>query len=95
MGAGAWADAGFRETILAAREAFRKQRRPSVRLGQTTGCAHGNLPKRDLPRSPQGRIIRDGNDAGSAAVIDFVVALLAFLSIGVFLAHALDAYRTS
>ena len=64
-------------------------------LDQTTGCDHGNRPQRDLSRSPEGRGIRHDDDPGSAAVIDFVTALLAFLSVGVFVAHALDAYRTS
>jgi hypothetical protein len=33
-------------------------------------------------------------DPGSASMIEIVTALLAFLSIDVFLAHAFDTYRT-
>jgi hypothetical protein len=62
---------------------------------QTTGCGHaGNHPQRYLSPIPQGRRLWHGGDPGSAPMIEIVTALLAFLSIGVFLAHAFDAYRT-
>jgi hypothetical protein len=43
---------------------------------------------------PQGRPPWHGGNPGSAPMIEIVTALLAFLSIGVFVAHAFDAYRT-
>jgi hypothetical protein len=55
---------------------------------------HGRHPQRDLPPFPQGRPLGHGGDPGSAPMIEIVTALLAFLSISVFLAHAFDAYRT-
>jgi hypothetical protein len=60
---------------------------------QTTGCGDaGNLPRRDLPRSPQGLDFRD-DKLGGDPVMDVVTTLLVFLSMGVFVAHAFDAYR--
>ena len=77
----------------APREAFRKQRRPSITFGQTTGCDHaGNLPQRGLPRSPQDLHLRD-DKLGGDAMMDVVTTLLVFLSVSVFVAHAFDAYR--
>jgi hypothetical protein len=64
-----------------------------VVFDQTAGFDHaGPHPQRDLPPFPQERPSRYGN-AGGKAMTEIVVALLAFLSISVFLAHAFDAYR--
>jgi hypothetical protein len=58
------------------------------------GCDHAGLtPQRDLPPISQGRPSRHRN-AGGKAMTEIVVALLAFLSISVFLAHAFDAFHT-
>ena len=75
-------------------EALPKQSRPSLRFDQTTGCDHGCLPQRDLSRSPQGLYSRD-DGLGGEVVTDVVTALLVFLSLSVFVAHAFDAYRAS
>jgi hypothetical protein len=62
---------------------------------RSTGLDHyGHHPQRDLPPFPQGRRLWHCGDPGGAAMIEVVTALLAFLSISVFLAHAFDAYRT-
>lgn len=82
----------LRETILGAREAFQKQRGPSVPIDQTTRCDRGNLSQRDLSRSPQGLYSRDGI-LGSEVMTDVVTTLLLVLSVSVFVAHAFDAYR--
>jgi hypothetical protein len=58
-----------------------------------TGFNHaGRHPQRDLPAISQDHPQWHRNDEG-AAMTEIVTALLAFLSIGVFLAHAFDAYR--
>jgi hypothetical protein len=63
-------------------------------LDQTTGFDHvGPDSQRDLPPISQGRPSRHGK-AGDKAMTEIVAALLVFLSISVFLAHAFDAYRT-
>lgn len=68
--------------------------------GQTRGSSNkGNghvsrHPQFDLPPFPHGCHRWYGHDPGEAAMTEFIAALLAFLSIGVFVAHALDAYRT-
>jgi hypothetical protein len=49
-------------------------------------------PQRDLPAIPLDHPQWHRNDEG-AAMTEIVAALLAFFSIGVFLAHAFDAYR--
>jgi hypothetical protein len=76
-------------------------RNPPVHAGgrstwiKTTGCDHaGEPPQRDLPPFSEGRPRWHGGDRESAAMIEIVAALLAFLSISVFLAHAFDAYRS-
>ena len=60
---------------------------------QTAGFDHVN-PHRghDLPAIPQGRS-RGFDKRLGKAMIEAATALLAFLSVGVFLAHAFDAYR--
>jgi hypothetical protein len=50
-------------------------------------------PERNLSPISQGRPSRHGN-AGDKAMIEIVAALLIFLGVSVFLAHAFDAYRT-
>jgi hypothetical protein len=49
-------------------------------------------PGRGLPAIPQGRY-RGLDKRLGKAMIEAATALLVFLSIGVFLAHAFDAYR--
>jgi hypothetical protein len=73
----------------------RPETKPGYQLTRvkTTGVGHGNHPQRNLPRIPQERPFRQGN-LGGKAMTEVVTALLVFLSIGVFLAHAFDAYRT-
>jgi hypothetical protein len=62
---------------------------------QPIGCDHaGYHPWRDLPPFSQGRPGGYRDDPGSTPMIEIVTALLALLSISVFLAHAFDAYRT-
>jgi hypothetical protein len=61
-----------------------------------TGIDHyGRYTQRDLPPFPQGRPLGHCGDPRGAPMIEIVTALLAFLSISVFLAHAFDAYRMS
>jgi hypothetical protein len=82
------------ETIFSDREVVPQQTRPTVLLDETAGFDHvGPHPQRDLPPIPQGRPSRHGK-AGGKAMTEIVAALLVFLSISVFLAHAFDAYRT-
>jgi hypothetical protein len=82
------------ETIFPDREVVPQQRRPTVLFDQTAGFDHaGPNPERGLPPFPQERPSRYGN-AGGKAMTEIVVALLAFLSISVFLAHAFDAFHT-
>jgi hypothetical protein len=82
------------ETIFPDREVVPQQTRPTVLFDQTAGFDHVDPhPQRDLPPIPQGRPSRHGK-AGGKAMTEIVAALLVFLSISVFLAHAFDAYRT-
>jgi hypothetical protein len=81
------------ETIFRDCEVVLQQSRPTV-LFETAGFDHaGPHPQRHLGPISQGRPSRHGKAAGKA-MTEIVVALLAFLSISVFLAHAFDAYRT-
>jgi hypothetical protein len=81
------------ETIFPDREVVPQQTRPSVVLNQTAGFDHADLhPQRGLPPISQGCASRHGNAKGEA-MTEIVIALLAFLSISVFLAHAFDVYR--
>ena len=69
----------------------REIKRPHVRL--RTGLGHvGSPAQRDLPPIHQGCPSGPGKP-GSKAMIEVVSALLAFFSISIFLAHAVDAYR--
>jgi hypothetical protein len=81
------------ETISIRCEVFRKQRAPTVLSYQTTGLDHVGIgPEPHLPRVPQACPCRH-NDTGRKAMTEVVTAVLIFASIGVFLAHAFDAYR--
>jgi hypothetical protein len=81
------------ETIFPDREVVPQQTRPTVMFDQTAGFDHaGPNSQRDLPPISQGRPSRHGKRGGTA-MTEIVVALLAFLSTSVFLAHAFDAYR--
>jgi hypothetical protein len=74
-------------------EAVRKPVRAQPH-GRSTGLDHhGHHTQLDLPPFPQGRHRWHGGDPGSAPMIEIVTALLACLSISVFLAHAFDAVR--
>jgi len=60
---------------------------------QTTGLDHVcNGPEPHLSQIPQACPLRHGN-TGRKAMTEVVTAFLIFVSIGVFLAHAFDAYR--
>ena len=84
---------GGDETISAAREVFRKHTPPRIPSTQTTGLDHVSIgPEPHLPRVSQARASRHFN-TGRKAMTEVVTALLAFISIGIFLAHAFDAYR--
>lgn len=84
---------GSDETILAVREVLRKHNRPTIELTQNTGLDHVCIgPEPHLPRVSQARPSRHFN-LGRKAMIEVITALLAFISIGIFLAHAFDAYR--
>src|SRR6267142_3954161 len=62
-------------------------------IHQTTGLDHVGIgPQPHLPRVPQACPSRHGN-TGRKAMTEVVTAILIFVSIGVFLAHAFDAYR--
>jgi hypothetical protein len=81
------------ETILTCREALRKQTAATVvTTGQTRLDHVGISPKPHLPRISQACPFRHGN-TGRKAMTEVVTAFLIFVSIGVFLAHAFDAYR--
>src|SRR5712664_1533450 len=53
-------------------------------------CVHS---QRNLPRSSQELPVGHGK-LGGKVMTEVVTAVLVFLSVGVFLAHAFDAYRT-
>jgi hypothetical protein len=81
------------ETIFGRREVLRKQRPPTIQPGRTTGLDHVGIgPEPHLPRVSQAYPFRDGN-TGRKAMTEVVTAILILGSIGVFLAHAFDAYR--
>jgi hypothetical protein len=81
------------ETIFPDREVVPQQTRPTVLFNQTAGFDHaGPNPERGLPPISQERPSGYGNAWGKA-MTEIVAALLVFLSISVFLAHAFDAYR--
>jgi hypothetical protein len=81
------------ETIFACREALRKQTAATVvNIGQTRLDHVGISPQPHLPRISQTCPFRHGN-TGRKAMTEVVTAFLIFVSIGVFLAHAFDAYR--
>ena len=73
-------------------EAIRKQwRSTKPRLATVSG--HGAYSRCDLSRISQERPV-DHADRGGTPMIEALAAVLAFTSIGIFLAHAFDAYRT-
>jgi hypothetical protein len=81
------------ETISVAREAFWKQLTATVRPSERTRWYHvGIRTEPHLPRISQACPFRHGNP-GRKAMTEIVTAFLVFISIGVFLAHAFDAYR--
>jgi hypothetical protein len=60
----------------------------------TTGFSHVCVhPQLDLPQSSQELHVGRGK-LGGKVMTQVVIAVLLFLSVGVFLAHAFDAYRT-
>jgi hypothetical protein len=62
-------------------------------MHQTTGLDHVRIdPEPHLPRVSQACPSRHDN-TGRKAMTEVVTAFLVFVSIGVFLAHAFDAYR--
>jgi hypothetical protein len=81
------------ETILTCRETLRKQTAATVVTTGQTGLDHvGISAQPHLPRIYQACPFRHGN-TGRKAMTEVVTAFLIFVSIGVFLAHAFDAYR--
>jgi hypothetical protein len=81
------------ETISIRREVLRKQRPPTLWFNQTTGLDHVGIGiQPHLPRVPQAGPSRHVIP-GRKAMTEIVAAFLIFASIGVFLAHAFDAYR--
>jgi hypothetical protein len=75
------------------REMVPKHSRLTITTCQTAGFDHVDLHAGgDLPTIPQGRN-RGFDKRLGKAMIEAATALLAFLSVGVFLAHAFDAYR--
>ena len=81
------------ETISIRREVLWKQMPPTLFFHQTTGLDHVGIgPEPHLPRIPQACPFRHPI-TGSKAMTEVVTAFLVFVSIGVFLAHAFDAYR--
>jgi hypothetical protein len=84
---------GRYETIFACREAFRKQTAATIRQSEQTRLDHVGIgAQRHLPRIYQACPFRHGN-TGRKAMTEVVTAFLLFVSVGVFLAHAFDAYR--
>jgi hypothetical protein len=79
--------------FLAVREALRKQTAITVGPVERTGLDHvGISTQPHLPPISQACHSRHGN-TGRKAMTEVVTAFLIFVSIGVFLAHAFDAYR--
>jgi hypothetical protein len=72
-------------------EAIRKQWRSS-RPRLATGSGHGSYSQCDLSRISQERAV-DQADRGGTPMTETLAAVLVFISIGIFLAHAFDAYR--
>ena len=81
------------ETILTCREALRKQTAATVVTTGQIGLDHVGISAQPyLPRISQACPFRHGN-TGRKVMTEVVTAFLIFVSIGVFLAHAFDAYR--
>jgi len=81
------------ETISVRREVLWKQMPPTLLSHPMTGLDHVGIgPEPHLPRISQACPFRH-RIAGRKAMTEVVTAFLVFVSIGVFLAHAFDAYR--
>jgi hypothetical protein len=79
--------------FLAVREALRKQTAITVEPVERTRLDHvGISTQPHLPPISQACPSRHDN-TGRKAMTEVVTAFLIFVSIGVFLAHAFDAYR--
>ena len=75
-------------------EALRKRTPVTNDRCQTTGFYNvGVHPQLNLPRNSQDLPVGHGK-LGGKVMTEVVIATLAPLSVGVFLAHAFDAYRT-
>ena len=84
---------GGDETISADPRSFPETLAPYVVVHVTKGLDHVGIgPEPHLPRVSQARASRHFN-TGRKAMTEVVTAILAFISIGIFLAHAFDAYR--
>jgi hypothetical protein len=81
----------FTKPFSTRREAIRKQCRPSL-AALATGCCHGSFPQCDLSRISEERPVNHA-DRGGTPMTETMAAVLVFISIGIFLAHAYDAYR--
>ena len=82
------------ETIFQPREAVRKPATSISGLGQQWGFRHVCVhPQLNLPRSSRKLSLGHGK-LGGKVMTEVVTAVLVFFSVGVFLAHAFDAYRT-
>jgi hypothetical protein len=81
------------ETIFAWRRSAPETKSRYDPDNRTEGLDHVGIgPQPHLPRVSQTRPVRHRN-TGRKAMIEVVAAFLIFVSIGVFLAHAFDAYR--
>ena len=84
---------GGDETISADPRSFPETLAPYVVVHVTKGLDHVGIgPEPHLPRVSQTRASWHFN-IGRKAMTEVVTAILAFISIGIFLAHAFDAYR--
>jgi hypothetical protein len=80
------------ETIFPPDEDVLKQTR-DTNPQPNKGGDHGIHPQPNLPRVSQEYRSRHGTLGRPAMTIDVVTAVLALLSVSVFVAHGLDAYR--
>jgi hypothetical protein len=66
----------------------------AINCPSTRGLDHGrNHTQRYLSPFPRDCRVWHGGYAGNAPMTEIVTTLLAVLSVGVFVAHAFDAYR--
>ena len=81
------------ETISADPRSSPETKTPYGVVHVTKGLDHVGIgPEPHLPRVSQARPSRHAN-TGRKAMTEVVTAILVFVSIGIFLAHAFDAYR--